>query len=137
VLYELCNLRHAFDAQSLNALAMKILRGSYPPINNVYSKNMKDLITRMLSIKPSQRPTIVDVLNKTFVKKYVVNYLNECLNGPAPELSPTDVDDMIFDSLKEQAEKLKLLGVLGKEEENKKVGLGGRRIGGRKVPSKV
>ena len=101
VLYELCNLRHAFDAQSINGLAMKILRGSYPAINNIYSKNLRDLITKMLSIKPSQRPTIVDVLNKAFVKKYVVNYLNECLNGPAPELGTTDVDDMNIDSLKE------------------------------------
>ena len=33
VLYEMCNLRHAFDAQSINGLAVKILRGSYPPIN--------------------------------------------------------------------------------------------------------
>lgn len=33
VLYEMCNLRHAFDAQSINGLAVKILRGSFPPIN--------------------------------------------------------------------------------------------------------
>ena len=36
--------------------------------------------------------------------------MNECLNGPTPELSPTDVDDMNFDSLKEQAEKLGIFG---------------------------
>ena len=52
VLYEMCNLRHAFDAQSIHGLSVKILRGSYPPINTMYSKQLRDLIARMLSVKP-------------------------------------------------------------------------------------
>ena len=44
ILYELCNFKHAFDAQSYNALAMKILNGKYAPINNIYSQNFRDLI---------------------------------------------------------------------------------------------
>ena len=48
VLYEMCNLRHAFDAQSINGLAVKILRGSFPPINSCYSKSLRDLIGKML-----------------------------------------------------------------------------------------
>ena len=69
VLYEMCNLRHAFDAQSINGLAVKILRGSFPPINTMYSKQLRDLIGKMLQIKPTNRPTIVDILNKSFVRK--------------------------------------------------------------------
>ena len=101
VLYEMCNLRHAFDAQSINGLAVKILKGSYPPLINVYSKPLQSLITKMLSVKPSERPTILDILNKSFVRKRVCVYMDECLNGPPLELSPTDVDDMNFDSLRE------------------------------------
>jgi len=52
VLYEMCNHRHAFDAQSLNGLAVKILKGSYPPITPTYSKQLRDLISKMLSINP-------------------------------------------------------------------------------------
>lgn len=48
VLYEMCNLRHAFDAQSINGLAVKILRGSFPPLNQMYSKPLRDLIGKML-----------------------------------------------------------------------------------------
>ena len=33
VLYELCTLKHAFDAGNVRGLAMKIVRGSYPPIS--------------------------------------------------------------------------------------------------------
>ena len=29
VMYEICNLKHAFDAQSFQGLAIKILRGTY------------------------------------------------------------------------------------------------------------
>jgi serine/threonine protein kinase len=32
ILYEMCMLKHAFDAQSLNGLAVKIMKGNYVPI---------------------------------------------------------------------------------------------------------
>jgi len=47
-------------------------------------------------------------LNKSFVRKRVQAYINECLQGSGSDLQPTDVDDMNFDSLKEQAEKLNI-----------------------------
>lgn len=110
VLYEMCNLRHAFDAQSFNGLAVKILRGSYPPVNQIYSKGLRDLIGKMLSVKPSERPTILDILNKMIVRRRVTAYMQECLLGPGPQLAATDVDDMYQDSLKDQAEKLLIPG---------------------------
>lgn len=75
VLYEMCNLRHAFDAQSFNGLAVKILRGSYPPVNQIYSKALRDLIGKMLSVKPSERPTILEILNKMLVRRRVTSYM--------------------------------------------------------------
>lgn len=44
ILYELCNLRHAFDAQSFQALAVKIMTGKFPPVSNIYSKQLRDLV---------------------------------------------------------------------------------------------
>jgi serine/threonine protein kinase len=32
ILYEMCSLKHAFDGRNINLLALKILRGAYPPI---------------------------------------------------------------------------------------------------------
>ena len=69
ILYEMCNLRHAFDAQSLNVLAVKILKGSYPALTTTYSKQLRDLITKMSSINPKQRLTIWYIINKSFIKK--------------------------------------------------------------------
>jgi hypothetical protein len=55
----------------------------------------------MLSVKPSERPTILEILNKMIVRRRVTQYMEECLNGPRPELASTDVDDMYQDSLKD------------------------------------
>jgi hypothetical protein len=62
---------------------------------------LRDLIGKMLSVKPKDRPTIVDILNKMIVRKRVTAYFEECLLGPPPELAATDVNDMYLDSLKE------------------------------------
>jgi len=105
----MCNLRHAFDAQSINGLAVKILRGSYPPLNNIYSKPLRDLIQKMLQVKPSMRPTILDILNKSFVRKRVTTYIADCLSGVGAQ-GETDLEEMNFDSLREQSEKLNIGG---------------------------
>jgi len=55
----------------------------------------------MLQVKPKSRPTILDILNKVFVRKRAAHYFNECLNNPPPVLGPMDVDDMYVDSLKD------------------------------------
>jgi len=54
----------------------------------------------MLNIKPSNRPTIVDILNKSFIRKKVIQYITESMNL-TEVLAPTDVDDMFVDGLRE------------------------------------
>mmetsp|Transcript_2489 Transcript_2489/g.3616 ORF Transcript_2489/g.3616 Transcript_2489/m.3616 type:complete len:246 (-) Transcript_2489:10-747(-) len=54
VLYELTTLKHAFDGKSLPALILKILRGKYPPIPDVYSDELSSLIDDMLQIDPKK-----------------------------------------------------------------------------------
>lgn len=109
VMYEICNLRHAFDAQSINGLAVKILRGSFPPINQTYSKPLRDLIGKMLSVKPSQRPNIIDILNKSFVRKKLVQYVDESIEQ-MNQYSASDLDDLFLEGLREQATKLMVPG---------------------------
>ena len=76
----------------------------------MYSKSLRDLICKLLQVKPKARPTILDILNKVLIRKRAANYFNECLNNPPPTLGPQDVDDMYVDSLKDQAEKLMIPG---------------------------
>ena len=75
IMYEICNRRHAFDAENLNGLAIKILKGNYNPIDSQYSKPLRALIDQMLNIKPANRPTIEEILDKAFIKKKLVAYV--------------------------------------------------------------
>jgi hypothetical protein len=63
----------------------------------------------MLAIKPQSRPNILDILNKSFVRKKVASYVNDCIYSP-PALAPTEVNDFFPDVLREQAEKLGIPG---------------------------
>jgi serine/threonine protein kinase len=63
VLYELCTLRHAFDASNMCALVLRILRGTYPPIDTArYGAELRALVTSMLQLDPDMRPNVTDII---------------------------------------------------------------------------
>jgi NIMA (never in mitosis gene a)-related kinase len=39
-------------------LALKIVKGSYTPIQGNYSKDLKSLVAEMLTLDPNKRPSI-------------------------------------------------------------------------------
>lgn len=71
VMYELCTLRHAFDATNLPALVMRIVQGHYEPIQTEYSKDVKDLIHRCLRKKPEERPTSEELCSHPLLRAEV------------------------------------------------------------------
>lgn len=74
MLYEMVTLNHAFDANSMKGLVMKILRGNYPPIPRNYSNDLKILISEMLKKDPRKRPSINKILEKSFLRvRNIVN----------------------------------------------------------------
>ena len=70
----------------------------------------------MLAKKPQNRPTIVDVINKPFIKKRAEKYMNDMFNRNQKVM--VDSDDIYLDTLKQQA--LELGITLGEEEGLKK-----------------
>jgi len=89
ILYELCTLRRPFDAQFEPGLIMKVLAGSFAPINSMYSKPLRDLVARTLSLKSEDRPSIKEILLIPFIKKRALKYLDECLKQP-------DIDKVMY-----------------------------------------
>lgn len=69
ILYQLCSLRLPFEANSLPVLALKILKGSFPPVPNQFSKDIKALILQMLQVDQKKRPSIDAILQKPFIFK--------------------------------------------------------------------
>lgn len=86
VLYEMTTLNHAFDANSLNGLATKIVKGKYPPIHAKYSRYLRELIAQMLMINPQQRPDLDQILRKPFIKKHVVNFFVDIASRPSTSI---------------------------------------------------
>eukprot|EP00466_Bigelowiella_natans_P011990 jgi/Bigna1/52279/estExt_Genewise1Plus.C_70002 len=77
VLYEMATLKHAFDANNLNGLAMKIRLGKYPPISSTYSRTLRDLVKAMLNINAKRRPSIKRILKEKIVQKRLKIYLSK------------------------------------------------------------
>ena len=69
VLYEMCTLRHPFDAESLHFLAVKILTGKYPRLDKRYSPEVVELIDRMLSKAPDKRPALLEAIGNPCLRK--------------------------------------------------------------------
>ena len=62
ILFEASSLRNAFEAQDMNGLVMKIVRGRPRAMPGHYSAGLKALVTGLLSKNPSKRPPIAKIL---------------------------------------------------------------------------
>eukprot|EP00602_Paraphysomonas_sp_CaronLab_P008770 CAMPEP_0185029364 /NCGR_PEP_ID=MMETSP1103-20130426/15636_1 /TAXON_ID=36769 /ORGANISM="Paraphysomonas bandaiensis, Strain Caron Lab Isolate" /LENGTH=798 /DNA_ID=CAMNT_0027564075 /DNA_START=684 /DNA_END=3080 /DNA_ORIENTATION=+ len=83
VLYEMTTLNHAFDANSLNGLAQKIIKGRYPAIHHKYSRYLRELIGHMLLPEPKQRPDLDQILRKPFIKKHILQFFQDISSRPS------------------------------------------------------
>lgn len=61
-------MNHAFDAQNMKSLIQKILKGTYPPLPDVYSSDLKNLLSQMLIKDPNKRPSIRKILEIPIIK---------------------------------------------------------------------
>ena len=63
IIYEMCQLRPPFTGNSLPELSSNIIKGEYPPISNLYSKDLSNVIKEMLRRDAKNRPTCDELLN--------------------------------------------------------------------------
>ncbi|XP_073518722.1 serine/threonine-protein kinase Nek5-like isoform X2 [Phyllobates terribilis] len=76
VLYELCTLKHPFEAGNLKQLVLKICRGRYEPLSLKYSYDLRTLISQLFKISPRDRPSVTSILKKPFLEKRIHNFLS-------------------------------------------------------------
>ncbi|XP_037835167.1 serine/threonine-protein kinase Nek8 isoform X2 [Kryptolebias marmoratus] len=62
VLYELASLKRAFEAANLPALVLKIMSGTFAPISDRYSPELRQLVLIMLNLDPSKRPQLNEIM---------------------------------------------------------------------------
>jgi len=77
--YELMNLRKPFRA-NYPAIYLEIKTKEVEEINNIYSKEFKDLIYQMLNKEPNKRPKANDILNKRFIQDKIKEFVYKQTN---------------------------------------------------------
>eukprot|EP01079_Euglenida_sp_SAG-EU17-18_P011321 gene11322-305_t len=88
VLYELATLTHAFGGGSVREVITRILAGSYRPISQKYSRQLRDLVASMLRQDPCDRPAAVDILACPLVRKRMTYLLSTYGSRPDPHAQP-------------------------------------------------
>lgn len=76
VLYEMCTLKHAFEAGNMKNLVLKIICGSYPPVSVHYSQDLRSLLAQLFKRNPRERPSVSAVLGKPFLARRIHKFLS-------------------------------------------------------------
>uniref|UniRef100_A0A4X2LLG8 Serine/threonine-protein kinase Nek3 n=1 Tax=Vombatus ursinus TaxID=29139 RepID=A0A4X2LLG8_VOMUR len=71
ILYELCTLKHPFQANSWKNLILKICKGSYNPLPSHYSYELHYLIKQMFKRDPTSRPSATTILSRGSLAKLI------------------------------------------------------------------
>ncbi|XP_067993211.1 serine/threonine-protein kinase Nek1 isoform X12 [Melanerpes formicivorus] len=89
VLYEMCTLKHAFEAGNMKNLVLKIISGPFPPVSVHYSYDLRNLLSQLFKRNPRNRPSVNSILEKTFIAKRVEKFLT-------PQLIAEEFSHKIF-----------------------------------------
>lgn len=92
ILYELCTLKHPFQANSWKSLILKICQGSVSPLPSHYSYELQHLIKQMFKRNPSHRPSATTLLSRGVLARLI----QRCLT---PEII-TDYGEQILEETK-------------------------------------
>ncbi|XP_065154667.1 serine/threonine-protein kinase Nek11 [Paramisgurnus dabryanus] len=69
ILYEMCCLAHAFEAQNFLAVVLKIVEGPTPSLPETYSEQLNSLMQSMLEKDPSRRISAANALKSGFIEE--------------------------------------------------------------------
>ncbi|XP_029873877.1 serine/threonine-protein kinase Nek1 isoform X1 [Aquila chrysaetos chrysaetos] len=89
VLYEMCTLKHAFEAGNMKNLVLKIISGPFPPVSVHYSYDLRNLLSQLFKRNPRNRPSVNSILEKNFIAKRVEKFLT-------PQLIAEEFNHKIF-----------------------------------------
>lgn len=78
--YEMCTLRHAFNAKDMSSLVYKILKGKFPPLPSNYSPDLCSIVHSMLEQDPQKRPSAQRLLRHNYIKKQIALFLEGTKN---------------------------------------------------------
>jgi serine/threonine protein kinase len=87
VVYELCALQPAFDADSMESLKLNISGASYDPLPASYSQELRDIVDSMLCVEPEFRPSAGHLLRRS----YLAQFVGKAASDSPPKAAPKGV----------------------------------------------
>ncbi|XP_051025826.1 serine/threonine-protein kinase Nek3 [Acomys russatus] len=109
ILYELCSLKHPFQANSWKNLILKICQGPIQPLPALYSYKLQCLVKQMLKRNPSHRPSATTLLCRGSLAPLVL----KCLS---PQII-REYGEQILDETKiSEPKKMKIKGTSSEDE---------------------
>ncbi|KAL7976081.1 hypothetical protein Chor_009759 [Crotalus horridus] len=91
VLYELASLKRAFEAANLPALVLKIMSGTFAPISDRYSPELRQLILSLLNLDPSKRPPLNEIMAEALCVRPLLDLYTDVGSVRMRRQHPTDV----------------------------------------------
>ncbi|KAM3146133.1 hypothetical protein pb186bvf_001790 [Paramecium bursaria] len=77
VLYELCNLTHAFKSNNLLGLVNRIVKDQVTDIKNHYSRELNELVQKLLSKRADQRPSTQEILQYPLIRSTMDDFIKQ------------------------------------------------------------
>ena len=75
----MCSLAPPFTANNIQFLALKIVKGTYSPIPNKYSQELRNLIKSMLHTKEEMRPSMAQILSTKIISETMKKMVQESI----------------------------------------------------------
>lgn len=75
ILYELCCLKHAFQADNLLGLVFRIVQEKHAPIPSMYSAELSGLLDMLLEKDPSKRPSVREILKMDLIRRKAEEFI--------------------------------------------------------------
>lgn len=117
--YELMNLKKPFRA-NYPAIYLEIKTKEVEEINNIYSKEFKDLIYQMLNKEPNKRPKADDILRKQFIQDKIKDFVSKQTNYKNNNISNQNIKSEIGFNKRLINRKYRIIKK-GEEEMDKKI----------------
>jgi NIMA (never in mitosis gene a)-related kinase len=70
VIYEAASLNPPFKGNSMDELFKKVVRGQYPPLPELYSEDLHNIVRCLLQVAPSLRPSAEQLLQMPLVLRH-------------------------------------------------------------------
>ncbi|XP_077421866.1 serine/threonine-protein kinase Nek3 isoform X2 [Vanacampus margaritifer] len=104
VLYELCTLRHPFQAPSWKSLILKVCRGAYPPLPGHLPHELRLLLKQMFKTDPRDRPSLRTILTSHRASRLLRAHLSsQAIEAEKQERRRNPEEGKMFQHLEEKS----------------------------------